>query len=82
VRPKKKAEIVCRCNNISRATIEEAIRGGCQTMNEIFDETTAGVGSCGGTCRYKLKPMLEQFLQAGSFPDKLPNVEEEKKKGR
>jgi bacterioferritin-associated ferredoxin len=70
VRPKKKAEIICRCNNISRETIETAIRAGCQTMNEIFDDTTAGVGPCGGSCRRKLLPMLELYLAEGTFPEK------------
>jgi bacterioferritin-associated ferredoxin len=68
---KKKTEIVCRCNNISRETIETAIRDGAQTMNEIFDLTTAGVGPCGGTCRRKLGPLLDHYLQTGTFPEKL-----------
>ena len=57
-----RTEIICRCNNISRETIEKAMENGCQTMNEIFDETTAGVGPCGGTCRKKIVPMLEAHL--------------------
>ncbi len=68
---KKKTEIVCRCNNISRETIETAIRDGAKTMNEIFDLTTAGVGPCGGTCRRKLGPLLDHYLQTGTFPEKL-----------
>jgi bacterioferritin-associated ferredoxin len=68
---KKKTEIVCRCNNISRETIESAIRDGAQTMNEIFDLTTAGVGPCGGTCRRKLGPLLDHYLKTGTFPEKL-----------
>ena len=68
---KKKTEIICRCNNISRETIESAIRDGAQTMNEIFDLTTAGVGPCGGTCRRKLGPLLDHYLKTGTFPEKL-----------
>jgi bacterioferritin-associated ferredoxin len=68
---KKKTEIVCRCNNVSRETIEQAIRDGALTMNEIFDLTTAGVGPCGGTCRRKLGPLLDHYLQTGTFPEKL-----------
>ena len=68
---KKKTEIICRCNNISRETIESAIRDGAQTMNEIFDLTTAGVGPCGGTCRRKLGPLLDHFLKTGTFPEKI-----------
>jgi bacterioferritin-associated ferredoxin len=67
--PKKGASpIVCRCNNVSEATLHQAIQGGCKTMNEIFDQTTAGVGPCGGSCRRKIQPMLEGYLQTGAFP--------------
>ena len=68
-RPKKENEIICRCNNINRGTIEAAIVNGCGSMNEIFDETTAGVGPCGGSCRRKLQPMLTEYLATGKFPD-------------
>lgn len=68
---KKKTEIICRCNNISRATIEEAIRNGAHTLNEIFDTTSAGVGPCGGSCRRKLAPLLEHYLKTGTFPEKI-----------
>lgn len=68
---KKKCEIVCRCNNISRETIEKAILDGAHTLNEIFDTTSAGVGPCGGTCRRKLGPLLEHYLKTGTFPEKL-----------
>lgn len=68
---KPRAEIICRCNEVSRERIEEAIRGGCKTLNEIFDATSAGVGPCGGSCRRKLKPLLEHYLRTGEFPDKI-----------
>ncbi|KHD89650.1 MAG: NAD(P)H-nitrite reductase [Bdellovibrio sp. ArHS] len=68
---KKKSEIICRCNNISRETIEEAIRNGAHTLNDIFDSTSAGVGPCGGSCRRKLGPLLEHYLKTGTFPDKI-----------
>ncbi|MFN7454521.1 MAG: bacterioferritin-associated ferredoxin [Pseudobdellovibrionaceae bacterium] len=70
----KKSEIICRCNNVSRETIEKAIREGCDTMNKIFDCTTAGVGPCGGSCRRKLQPFLDHYLETGSFPDKVPEL--------
>jgi len=66
-----KPEIICRCNNIDRATIEKAIRDGAKTMNEIFDVTTAGIGPCGGSCRRKLQPLLEYYLAHGVFPEKI-----------
>lgn len=68
---KAKSPIICRCNSVNRETIEQAIRSGCSSMNEIFDETSAGVGPCGGSCRRKLKPLLEHYLQSGSFPEEI-----------
>jgi hypothetical protein len=38
-------------------------------LNEIFDATTAGVGPCGGSCRRILQPMLDHYLQTGTFPE-------------
>ncbi len=68
--PKHKGrEIICLCNNVPRDVIEEAIRNGCDTLNKIFDATTAGVGPCGGSCRRKLQPMLDSFQQTGTFPE-------------
>jgi bacterioferritin-associated ferredoxin len=68
---KPKKEIICYCNNIERSVIENAIRNGATTLNKIFDSTTAGIGSCGGSCRVKLHQMLESFLKDGTFPEKI-----------
>ena len=67
-REKSRPEIICRCNNVSKKTIEDAVSGGCDTLNKIFDATTAGVGPCGGSCRRKIKPMLDSYLETGVFP--------------
>lgn len=70
--PKKnKKEIICRCNNIDRQTIEKAITEGCTTMNQIYDCTSAGVGPCGGSCRRKIVPLLEYYLKNRKFPEKI-----------
>jgi bacterioferritin-associated ferredoxin len=68
---KKKSEIICRCNNVSREVIEKAIRDGASTLNELFDATSAGVGPCGGSCRRKLGPLLDHYLKTGTFPEKI-----------
>jgi bacterioferritin-associated ferredoxin len=75
-------EIICMCNNIDRARIEKSILEGAQTLNEIFDRTTAGVGPCGGTCRRKLAPMLEHYLKTGELlpPQKKSTSLQKKKK--
>lgn len=64
--------LVCLCNEVSSSTIETAIVGGADTLNKIFDATTAGVGACGGSCRRKLQPMLEHYLETGTFPEPIP----------
>lgn len=77
-RSQKRPDIICRCNNVSRETIENAIRDGCRTMNEIYDCTNAGVGPCGGSCRRIIAPILKGFLETGDFPQKNPKQKPEK----
>jgi bacterioferritin-associated ferredoxin len=40
--------IVCRCENLSRATLDEAIRAGAHTVNALKAATRCGMGACGG----------------------------------
>lgn len=68
---RRRPEIICRCNNVPRDVIEKAIRDGCDTLNKIFDCTSAGVGPCGGSCRRKLKPLLDSYLKDQTFPEKI-----------
>lgn len=65
----KSQEIVCLCNEITRGQIEKAICGGCDSLNKIFDCTTAGVGPCGGSCRKYLGPLLDYYRDKGCFPE-------------
>ena len=69
--PEDQSEIICLCNEVRRKTIEEAIVQGADTLNKIFDVTTAGVGPCGGSCRRKLAPLLRGYLETGEFPKKI-----------
>jgi bacterioferritin-associated ferredoxin len=66
-----KSEIICRCNSISKTEIELALKAGAKTLNEIFDHSTAGVGACGGSCRGKLKYLLDIYLATGKIPDEV-----------
>lgn len=68
-RSNKKKELICLCNNVGREEIELAIRNGADSLNKIFDTTTAGIGACGGSCRRKLGPLLQHFLETGGFPE-------------
>ena len=69
---KQENQIICFCNNISRDVIEKAIEEGAQTLNEIYDKTTAGVGPCGGSCRRRISPMLEEYLTTGKISNLKP----------
>lgn len=76
----KKKEITCLCNDISKDMIEKEIVDGANTLNEIFDRTTAGVGPCGGTCRTKLSKMLTQYAEDGTFPETFISIRKKRRK--
>lgn len=81
-RPPPASEVVCLCNQITRGEIETAIRSGCDSLNKIFDRTTAGVGPCGGSCRKYLGPMLDGYLKTGEFSEKSIRPQAQKKPRR
>lgn len=65
----KGSRLICLCNGISQATIEQAVKRGCNSLSKIFDATNAGVGACGGSCQPTLKKMLDAYEQTGKFPE-------------
>lgn len=73
-------EIICFCNNVARDVIEKAILEGAKTLNEIYDKTTAGIGPCGGSCRRKIGPILEKYLETGKLPESQDSAAAEKSK--
>jgi len=55
--------VICRCEEITRAEIKEAIRNGMQTLNGIKRITRAGMGLCQGeTCQRLVAQILSQEL--------------------
>eukprot|EP00727_Mastigamoeba_balamuthi_P000807 m51a1_g10723 putative nitrite reductase (236) ;mRNA; f:241434-243210 len=50
-------DIVCPCNQVTKATITEAIAHGCKTVEEIGEKTTAGT-VC-GACLPEITEILE-----------------------
>lgn len=57
----QKGEIICRCEEIYRAEIEQAIEDGATTMNELKRFTRAGMGLCQGrTCRRLVERILAE----------------------
>ncbi|MCB0415463.1 MAG: (2Fe-2S)-binding protein [Bdellovibrionales bacterium] len=69
--PKKKQPIVCYCNAVTQDVIENAIKNGAHTLDDIYDSTYAGVGPCGGSCRPYLEMLLKSYLETQSFPDRV-----------
>ncbi|KHL01245.1 ferredoxin [Sinomonas humi] len=51
---------LCRCAGVSRGTVEEAILGGCATVEQVSKSTRAGTG-CGG-CRDSVRRLVEQHF--------------------
>ncbi|WP_234865031.1 FAD-dependent oxidoreductase [Sinomonas albida] len=53
---------LCRCAGVSRGTVQEAIVGGCSTVESVSKETRAGTG-CGG-CKDGVRELIEQHFAA------------------
>jgi len=55
--------VICRCEEITRAEIKDAIRNGMQTLNGIKRITRAGMGLCQGqTCQRLVAQILSEEL--------------------
>ncbi len=64
--PRKREELVCRCEDVSREIIEEAIRDGAVTLDAVKRRTRAGMGLCQGlTCRRIVANLITEI---GSKP--------------
>ena len=54
-------EFICRCEEVTRKEIEEAIADGARTIKGIKKRTRAGMGLCQGrTCRRLVSQMLSK----------------------
>lgn len=57
--------IICRCEEITRGEIEEAVRRGDRTINEIKKRTSACMGICGGkTCSRLITNIIKELAGA------------------
>ena len=64
-------ELICRCEEVYRDEIIQAIRDGATTMNELKRFTRAGMGLCQGrTCRRLVERILAE--QTGQRLDQMP----------
>ena len=66
--PKRKAitekdnEILCQCEQITRAEIIEAIRRGATTVEGVKRRAGSGMGRCQGSrCSYEIQKLLEEY---------------------
>lgn len=61
--------VVCSCNNVTRAAIEDAVDAGCSTPAEVTKQTKAG--SACGSCKVQVKSIVEDYFAAqGKVVDK------------
>jgi bacterioferritin-associated ferredoxin len=59
--------VICRCEEITRGEIKEAIRNGMRTLNGIKRITRAGMGLCQGqTCQRLVAQILSEELGIGA----------------
>ena len=68
--PKRKAisakdnEIICQCEQITRAEVIEAIRRGATTVDGVKRRVGSGMGRCQGSrCTYEIEKLLEEYRQ-------------------
>lgn len=60
-------EIICQCEQISRAEIVEAIRRGASTVDGVKRRVGSGMGRCQGSrCTLKIEKLLEEYRH-GAF---------------
>ena len=58
----KDEEIICRCEQITRAEIIEAIRRGATTVDGVKRRAGSGMGRCQGSrCAMKIQKLLEEY---------------------
>ena len=57
-------EIVCRCEEVTKEEIMEAIRQGADTLDAVKKYTRAGMGFCQGrTCRRLVARILSAYYE-------------------
>jgi glycerol-3-phosphate dehydrogenase len=60
---KKDDEIICQCEQITRAEIVEAIRRGATTVDGVKRRVGSGMGRCQGSrCTLKIEKLLEEYV--------------------
>jgi len=63
--------LVCYCNNVHRQQIQQAIASGATTLDSVYEACGAGVGPCGGTCRVKIRTLINEGSPKTAAPTSL-----------
>lgn len=54
--------IICKCNNISRDELIDAIKGGANTLEAVKKATGACIGACNGKrCENDVLKLIKQY---------------------
>lgn len=54
-------KVICSCKGIKKGTIMKAIKDGSTTVQEVWNATNTGNGSCKGTrCGLKIQAILDK----------------------
>ncbi len=64
--------IVCFCNEVRLRAIVIALEGGASTLSELFDQTWAGCGPCGGSCQPDLEAILTDWKELDDTGETTP----------
>lgn len=57
-------EMVCRCEEVTKSEIEEAIRNGAASIDDVKKATHSAMGYCQGkTCRRLIAQLLAQYYK-------------------
>lgn len=61
---------ICRCEELTRADLEQAVENGALTINDVKRRTRAGMGVCQGAyCLNHIATVLEDVL--GATPEQV-----------
>jgi nitrite reductase (NADH) large subunit len=58
---------VCECHQVSELAIQDAIRSGCRTIQQLSNQTGAGTGC--GSCRGQLAALLLKSAKLAAIPE-------------
>ena len=51
---------ICFCNQVPENRVREAIESGTvKSLKDVYDQTSAGCGPCGGSCQGRIRQLLE-----------------------